>query len=182
MPDQAPVTDQDRRDAIKWAKAVGNPLGFDPWHTAARVILAPADLYALADRVEAVVQERDKAQQDAVDAWEHAAQTDRDHVRQKGLWEQDYARVSKERDEARALDAAGHLMLDLPEPDVITPRTETNPAPIGLWNTDHPSVTGSPSNPPVVFVDENTDLPPTEARAYAYAILAAADYAERNQE
>lgn len=81
---------------------------------------------------------------------------------------------------ARALDAAGHLMLDLPEPDVITPRTETNPAPIGLWNTDHPSVTGSPSAPPVVFVDEYTDLPPDEARAYAYAILAAADYAEEH--
>ncbi|MGP9760683.1 hypothetical protein [Corynebacterium sp. AOP12-C2-36] len=61
-----------------------------------------AVISALADRVETVEKERDKAQQDAVDAWEHAAQTDRDHVRAMGLWEQDYARVAKERDEARA--------------------------------------------------------------------------------
>lgn len=77
-----------------------------------------------------------------------------------------------------ALDDAGRLLPDLPEPDVITPRTDTNPAPIGLWSIGHPSVTGSPSNPPVVFIDEHTDLPPDEARAYAYAIIAAADYAE----
>lgn len=81
---------------------------------------------------------------------------------------------------AKDLLDAGHLLPDLPKPDVITPRTEITPDPIGLWNTDHPSVTGSPSIPPVVFVDEYTDLPPDEARAYAYAILAAANYAEEH--
>lgn len=128
MSDQTPVTDDDRRHlredaqdtlnqplspraAMRLAEYVLDTVPAPPKSLADELREYAKDyatvsrrsmLRILADRVEAVVQERDKAQQDAVDAWEHAAQTDGDHVRAMGLWEQDYARVSNECDEARA--------------------------------------------------------------------------------
>ncbi|MGP9619857.1 hypothetical protein [Corynebacterium sp. AOP34-BR1-29] len=137
MPDQTPVTDDDRRTAYEWAASLDPDMRCwtDRERAAARVILAtvpapPATLAdeireegagrppgavkrvnALADRVEAIEKARDKAQQDAVDAWEHAAQTDREHVRIMELREQDYVRVASERDEARTKveEVEGHL-------------------------------------------------------------------------
>ncbi|MGP9622552.1 hypothetical protein ACT3S7_06175 [Corynebacterium sp. AOP34-AQ2-28] len=137
MPDQTPVTDD--RIAHQWeskhrndgnvglaavARAIRAHVPAPPATLAAELRYRATLLYngdpdgdsaavinALADRVEAVEKARDKAQQDAVAAWEHAAQTDREHVRIMELREQDYVRVASERDEARTKveEVEGHL-------------------------------------------------------------------------
>ena len=77
---------------------------------------------------------------------------------------------------AHDLAAEGLLMPALPEPDSVV--EDPGVCPIALWTGSVRSVTGSPAHPPVVFIDDDTDLPPHEARSYALRILAAADFAD----
>ncbi|MGP9758875.1 hypothetical protein [Corynebacterium sp. AOP12-C2-36] len=193
MPDQTPVTDDDRRTAYEWAASLDPDMRCwtDRERAAARVILAtvpapPATLAdeireegagrppgavkrvnALADRVETVEKARDKAQQDAVDAWEHAAQTDRDHVRVMGLWEQDYARVAKERDEARAeverLTVSLNRQCTTVTPSVhntdgLTVSSDALPDPADVPTNEPWEVVG-PNGPAIGYRDGHEDLP-----------------------
>ncbi|MGV0870051.1 hypothetical protein [Corynebacterium kalidii] len=77
---------------------------------------------------------------------------------------------------ARALAEAGHLAPDLPEPDETGRR----------WKVDykhlpvsHTSTSGNQVTLRTSYGWWHTD--PAEAKSLAYALLAAADYAERNQ-
>ena len=78
---------------------------------------------------------------------------------------------------ARALDADGHLMPDLPS--VKFDR-------YGIWGDCGVTVYRGQRTLELYAAMEYGDLPetlePDEARHTAYALLAAADYAERNQE
>ncbi|MGP9760932.1 hypothetical protein [Corynebacterium sp. AOP12-C2-36] len=74
-------------------------------------------------------------------------------------------------DIARALDAAGHLLPDLPEPTFVTGSTV-------VWKNDGDEVfleNGEISIASAIRSPERT-------QRLALAMLAAADYAERNQE
>lgn len=76
-------------------------------------------------------------------------------------------------DMARALDADGHLMPDLPEPTEGADGFLTWGT-IALWNPKLGLRWAA--------FDNIYSTTPAELREEAYALLAAADYAERNQE
>lgn len=100
-------------------------------------------------------------------------------------------------DAARALDADGHLLPDLPEPDMRRDDEDwrdeyadewAGPAP-DVWHIGETWVGplgAFPGQAKVAVWDDTGEpyepLSPYVARKMAYALLAAADYAERNQE
>ena len=86
-------------------------------------------------------------------------------------------RVQLSEEAARRLDDAGVLAPDLPEPndpDIFVTQGK-GWLPGGAYG---PSVWTAPGSMVMVQRVEPGDLTPEEARALAYAILAAADYAE----
>lgn len=78
---------------------------------------------------------------------------------------------------ADALQAAGLLMPDLPEAN--DPRIFV---PVGKgWRMGYVSVWTAPDSPVMVQNVEPGSLSPASSRQLAYALLAAADYAEKEQ-
>ena len=77
-----------------------------------------------------------------------------------------------------ALEAAGLLMPDLPEandPGIFVPSGKG-------WRMGDVSVWTAPDSPVMVQNVEPGDLSPASSRQLAYALLAAADYAEKEQD
>ena len=77
-----------------------------------------------------------------------------------------------------ALQAAGLLMPDLPEandPGIFVPGGKG-------WRMGDVSVWTAPDSPVMVQNVEPGDLSPASSRQLAYALLAAADYAEKEQD
>ena len=78
---------------------------------------------------------------------------------------------------ANALEAAGLLAPDLPEandPGIFVPGGKG-------WRMGDVSVWTAPDSPVMVQNVEPGDLSPASSRQLAYALLAAADYAEKEQ-
>ena len=77
-----------------------------------------------------------------------------------------------------ALQAAGLLMPDLPEPEVR--HLEEVNTDVLAWKSDHIEV-GVYKNRIAMDDPAEDSMSPVEARELAYALLAAADYAEKEQ-
>ena len=78
-----------------------------------------------------------------------------------------------------ALEAAGLLMPDLPEPTKLNRRNEP------IWETEGHTRVRTPGGFPVALngpFGEGWDMFPVEARDIAYALLAACEYAEKEQD
>lgn len=78
----------------------------------------------------------------------------------------------------QALDDAGLLMPDLPEPTKLNRRNEP------IWETEGHTRVRTPGGFPVALngpFGEGWDMFPVEARDIAYALLAACDYVEKEQ-
>ena len=78
-----------------------------------------------------------------------------------------------------ALEAAGLLMPDLPEPTKLNRRNEP------IWETEGHTRVRTPGGFPVALngpFGEGWDMFPVEARDIAYALLAACEYAEKGQD
>ena len=78
-----------------------------------------------------------------------------------------------------ALEAAGLLMPDLPEPEVR--HLEEVNTDVLAWKSDHIEV-GVYKNRIAMDDPAEGSMSPVEARELAYALLAAADYAEKEQD
>lgn len=80
---------------------------------------------------------------------------------------------------ARALEAAGLLMPDLPEPEVR--HLEEVNTDVLAWKSDHIEV-GVYKNRISIGDPPGSSMSPAEARELAHALLAAAEYAEKKKE